>query len=168
MEDNKGSIAIYPGTFDPLTNGHVSLVRRGAKVFPQIILAVADETNKKTLFTLEERVEMASRVFAGDLNVHVEPFHGLLVNYVEKRGANVILRGMRAISDFEYEFQLALMNRKLKKSIETVFLMTDFRWLYISSTIIKEAAKLGGNVAGLVPSEVQNRLEKKFAQANGL
>ncbi len=157
-------VAIYPGTFDPLTNGHASLVRRGVKVFKKVIVGVANDTSKKTLFSLEERVAMANEVFADDDNIIAEGFSGLLVDYVQKRGAHVILRGLRAVSDFEYEFQMALMNRKLDKDIQTVFLMTDFKWMYLSSTIIKEVAKHGGNIKGMVPEAVVPKLYARFAQ----
>lgn len=154
--------AIYPGTFDPLTNGHVSLIRRGCQVFDSVIVAVAADTPKTPLFSLDERVRMAEEVFADHPAITVEPFTGLLVDYAERRGVNVILRGLRAVSDFEYEFQLALMNRKLKRHIQTMFLMTDYQWLYISSTIIKAAASLGGDIKGLVPENVYRRLREKY------
>jgi len=157
-------VAIYPGTFDPLTNGHVSLVDRGLDIFDQIIVAVAHDSPKNALFTLDERVTMAKEVFAGEPRIIVEPFAGLLIDYVRKKKANAILRGLRAVSDFEYEFQMALMNRKLDHNIQTVFLMTDYRWLYISSTIIKDVAKLGGNIHGLVPEVVENKLLERFGK----
>lgn len=164
MAHHNSCVAVYPGTFDPLTNGHVSLVRRGIKIFGTIIVAVAADTGKTPLFTIEERVAMAEAIFADDHMVMVEPFQGLLVEYVKRRQADVILRGMRAVSDFEYEFQLALMNRRLEREIETVFIMTDYKWLYISSTIIKEAARLGGNIRGLVPDLVRERLADRYAE----
>ncbi|CAM2056993.1 Phosphopantetheine adenylyltransferase [Desulfovibrionales bacterium] len=155
-------IAVYPGTFDPLTFGHVSLVKRGLDVFNTIILAIASDAPKKTLFTLEERLTMAQEVFQDMPQVQMETFSGLLVDYVVRNEARVILRGLRAVSDFEYEFQMALMNRCLNRGIQTVFFITDYRWLYISSTIIKEAAKLGGDVRGLVPDPVFFRLREKY------
>jgi len=162
--DQKGPVtAIYPGTFDPLTMGHVSLVSRGLEVFDRIIVAVAVQTTKEPLFTIEERVVMAAEVFAGDPRVEVDAFDGLLVDYAVRREARAILRGLRAVSDFEFEFQLALMNRRLQRHIQTVFLMTDYRWLYISSTIIKQAASLGGNIRGLVPDAVVPHLYAKLA-----
>jgi pantetheine-phosphate adenylyltransferase len=165
MEDHpKSNAAIYPGTFDPLTFGHVSLIMRGLDIFENITVAVAKDTTKKTLFTLEERVFMAQEFFAHEPRVTVEGFEGLLVSYVEQKGAHAILRGLRAVSDFEYEFQMALMNRRLSRNIQTVFLMTDYRWLYISSTIIKEAAKVGGDVRGLVPDAVYLRLSEKYGR----
>ncbi|GAB6178229.1 pantetheine-phosphate adenylyltransferase [Desulfobaculum senezii] len=157
-------IAVYPGTFDPLTNGHVSLVKRGLTIFDKVVVAVAQDTGKNSLFTLEERVEMAQEVFADNPRVEVESFSGLLVNYVLKRGASVVLRGLRAVSDFEYEFQMALMNRRLARSIQTVFLMTDYKWMYISSSIIRQAASLDGNIQGLIPNLIVPRVYKKFAE----
>lgn len=155
-------VAIYPGTFDPLTNGHVSLTRRGCEIFDKVIVAVAIDSPKNPLFSIEERVAMAQETFSDNPQVTVEPFSGLLVDYVEQRGANIILRGLRAVSDFEYEFQLALMNRKLKERIQTVFLMTDYQWLYISSTIIKNAGKLGGEIQGLVPDNVYHEIRRRY------
>ncbi|MEA5088482.1 pantetheine-phosphate adenylyltransferase [Solidesulfovibrio sp.] len=162
MDAMRNCVAVYPGTFDPLTNGHVSLVRRAAKVFGSVIVAVAGDSHKTPLFSLDERVAIAEAVFDLDASVMVEGFSGLLVNYVKRRGANVILRGMRAVSDFEFEFQMALMNRKLDRSIETVFIMTDYQWLYISSTIVKEVAKHGGEIRGMVPELVRERVLEKF------
>ena len=161
------AFAIYPGTFDPLTTGHVSLIERGLDVFSSIVVAVAADTPKTPLFSLEERVEMTAEVFKDNPLVTVEPFKGLLVDYVAQRGSRVILRGLRAVSDFEMEFQMALMNRRLNRQIQTVFLMTDYRWLYISSTIIKEAAKVGGDVSGVVPDNVRARLKERYAQLRG-
>ncbi len=158
-------VAVYPGTFDPLTNGHVSLVRRAAKIFGTVIVAVAGDSHKTPLFSLEERVEIAERVFSHDERVLVEGFRGLLVDYVRSRQSNVILRGMRAVSDFEFEFQMALMNRKLDRSIETVFIMTDYKWLYISSTIVKEVARHGGDIRGMVPELVRELMLERFGLA---
>jgi pantetheine-phosphate adenylyltransferase len=160
-------LAVYPGTFDPLTNGHVSLVHRAAKIFGTVILAVAGDSTKSPLFDLEERVAIATEVFADDARVTVEGFRGLLVDYVRSRNAKVILRGMRAVSDFEFEFQMALMNRKLDRSIETLFVMTDYRWLYISSSIVKEVAKNGGDIRGLVPELVRERVLERYGLRNG-
>ncbi len=158
------SSAIYPGTFDPLTMGHVSLVRRARTVFDRITVAVAKDTTKTPLFTLEERVAMAREVFAFDDGIDVEDFSGLLVDYVARKGAGVIMRGLRAVSDFEYEFQMALMNRKLHRDIQTVFLMTDYQWMYLSSTIIKEAAKHGANIKGMVPDQIVPHVYARFAE----
>ncbi|NJB66632.1 pantetheine-phosphate adenylyltransferase [Desulfobaculum xiamenense] len=165
MEEKKREvIAVYPGTFDPLTNGHVSLVKRGLTIFDRVVVAVAQDTGKNSLFSFDERVEMARTVFADTPRVDVEGFTGLLVNYVMRRGASVILRGLRAVSDFEYEFQMALMNRRLARTIQTVFLMTDYKWMYISSSIIRQAASLDGNIQGLVPNLIVPRVYAKFAQ----
>ena len=152
-------VAIYPGTFDPLTNGHANIIRRGLRMFDNIIVAVAADTGKSPLFSLEERVAMAEKVFAKEPNISVEPFQGLLVH--------TVLRGLRAVSDFEYEFQIALMNRKLRPDIETLFLISDYRWLYISSTIVKTVASLGGDVRGLVPDHVLSCLRERFGFTHG-
>ncbi|WP_147821593.1 pantetheine-phosphate adenylyltransferase [Salidesulfovibrio onnuriiensis] len=164
MAELNPRLAVYPGTFDPVTKGHVSLTKRGLKIFDQVVFAIARSTPKKTLFTLEERVDMAKQAFADEPNVIVEPFDGLLIDYVARRGAGSILRGLRAVSDFEYEFQMALMNRKLDRDIQTVFLMTDFKWMYLSSTIVKEVAKHGGNIKGLVPGDLIPKVYKRFAE----
>ncbi len=155
MKQNHENTAIYPGTFDPLTNGHVSLIDRALTIFDTVIVGIAADTHKKPMFSLEERVEMAKVALAqyGD-GIIVEPFHGLLVQYAKDRKVKVILRGMRAVADFEYEFQMALMNRRLARDVQTMFLMTDYRWLYISSTIIKEVVRSGGEVRGLVPDHI--------------
>lgn len=155
--------ALYPGTFDPLTNGHMSLVRRGCEVFDHIIVAVASDTQKNTLFSLSERVDLAREAFQNLPNVSVESFRGLTVDFAEKKGVQAILRGLRAVSDFEYEFQLALMNRRLQRNIQTIFLMTDYQWLYISSTIIKAVASQCGNIRGLVPENVRIALACKYS-----
>ncbi|TVM20029.1 pantetheine-phosphate adenylyltransferase [Oceanidesulfovibrio indonesiensis] len=157
-------LAVYPGTFDPLTFGHVGIIKRGLDVFDQIVVAVAVKTSKSPLFNLKERIALARETFADNDRVTVESFDGLLVDYVVERGAKAILRGLRAVSDFEYEFQMALMNRRLNHQVQTVFLMTDYRWLYISSTIIKEAARAGGDVRGLVPDPVYYRLMERLGR----
>jgi len=162
---HKERIAVYPGTFDPLTNGHLSLIRRSRELFDRIVVAVAAATPKMPLFTLEERVQLAREAVGNrDSGIVVESFDGLLVDYVAKRGSCILLRGLRAVSDFEYEFQLALMNRRLRRDMQTVFLMTDYQWLYISSTIVKAAASLGGDVHGLVPDCVERALRRKYAE----
>jgi pantetheine-phosphate adenylyltransferase len=166
MEDQCLRLAVYPGTFDPLTNGHISLVRRGLDVFDRVILAIARDTYKTPVFSLEEREEMAKDAFAGTSGVVVETFSGLLVDYVQQCGARVILRGLRANSDFEYEFQMALMNRRLKRNIHTMFMMTDYKWLFTSSSIIKQTAEAGGDVQGLVPDMVWQRLKKRYGITN--
>ena len=160
-------LAVYPGTFDPLTMGHVSLIRRGLKVFDTIILAIAESTPKKTLFSGVERVELAREVFRGEARLVVESFDSLLIDYVESKGAGVIMRGLRAVSDFEYEFQMALMNRRLEREIQTVFMMTDFKWMYLSSTIVKEVARYGGDICGLVPGPVVKALQVRYGTGFG-
>jgi len=156
-------IAIYPGSFDPVTNGHIDIVKRGLKIFDRIIVAILLNPDKKYLFTVEERLEMLQDSMKDFPNVEVDSFDGLLVEYAAQRGARGILRGLRAMSDFEYEFQMALMNRKLNREVQTVFLMTGLRWIYTSSSIIKEAALFGGDIEGMVPPLVQKKLKEKFA-----
>jgi len=167
MAELNPKVAVYPGTFDPLTMGHVSLIRRGLKVFDKVILGVAESTPKKTLFSIGERVELAKEVFRDEERLTIEPFDSLLIDYVESKGAGVIMRGLRAVSDFEYEFQMALMNRKLDQEIQTVFMMTDFKWMYLSSTIVKEVAQYGGDVCGLVPGPVVKALQIKYGTKFG-
>ncbi len=161
MNANK-KIGVYAGTFDPFTYGHASIVRRALSMFDTIIIAVAKETNKQTLFELEKRVELTRASFPNQDRVIVLPFDGLLVNFAVQQNACALIRGLRAVSDFEYELQLALMNRKLCPQVETIFLMASFQWMYISSTIIKSAASLGGNVNGLVPAPVLEALREKY------
>lgn len=151
-------IALYPGTFDPVTNGHLSLIRRGCQVFDHVIVAVADRTPKPPLFTQDERVDMICEALGTQKNIEVVPFSGLTIGYAAERRACAILRGMRAVSDFESEFQLALMNRRLRRNIQTVFFMTDYRWLYVSSSIIKAAISHGGSIDGLVPELVRDTM----------
>lgn len=157
-----GKMAIYPGSFDPITNGHLSIIRRALTMFDSLTIAVASSPMKKTLFTLDERMELIQKSIKNDDRVFVDSFSGLLVDYVDSKKTNIVLRGMRALSDFEYEFQMSLMNRKLNKNIQTIFMMTDYKWLYTSSTIIKEAASLGGDIKGLVPNIVCQKLKEKF------
>jgi pantetheine-phosphate adenylyltransferase len=154
-------VAVYPGSFDPITNGHVDIIKRGLRMFDELIILIAYNPNKKTLFSVEERIGMIQEVIKDCKNVRVDCSAGLLVDFVKDSGANVILRGLRALSDFEYEFQLALINRRLNREIETVFLMTGYKWFYTSSTIIKEAASHGGSVKGLVPEIVNLKLIEK-------
>jgi pantetheine-phosphate adenylyltransferase len=156
------TIAIYPGTFDPITNGHLSILNRASKIFDRLIIAILNNPRKAPLFSIEERLEMMRDVLKSRPDVEVDFFDGLLVDYVASKEAHVIVRGIRAMSDFELEFQMALMNRKLNREIESVFLMTDYKWFYISSTIIKEAASFGGEIAGLVPPVVCRRLKEKY------
>ena len=155
-------IAIYPGSFDPITNGHLSLIHRSLEIFDELIVAVAVNPEKIPLFTTEERLKMLEETLRGIDNVSVDSFEGLLVEYVKKKKTNIVIRGIRALSDFEYEFQMALMNRRLERNVQSLFLMTDYKWFYISSTIIKEAAKLGGSIEGLVPKIVCQKLKEKY------
>jgi pantetheine-phosphate adenylyltransferase len=157
-------LAIYPGTFDPVTNGHLDIIQRGLKLFDGLIVAIACNGSKNPLFTVEERLEMLRETLKNVDAVEVTCFNGLLVEYAEKRNVDAVLRGLRAVSDFEYEFQMALMNRKLNKKIQTVFLMTGLRWIFISSSIIKEASQHGGDIRGLVPPIVHQRLNEKFCR----
>ena len=157
------TLAIYPGSFDPLTNGHVDIIGRGARLFDRIVVAILINADKAPLFTVDERVEIARAVFKDLPNVEVDTFDGILVDYVQRRKAQVIVRGLRAVSDFEYEFQMALMNQRLNHTIETVFMMPAEQYTYISSRIIKEVFSLGGQVRGLVPDMVEDRLRRKLA-----
>ncbi len=161
MDKNR---AIYPGTFDPVTNGHLDLLNRGKLIFDEIIVAVAKDTGKDPLFSLEERVEMVKEAVKNIDGVKAEPFEGLLVRYAEVRHARAIIRGLREVSDFEYEFQMALMNRRLNEKIETVFLMPNEKYTYLTSSIVREVASLGGNIKAFVPSNVYAILKKKFKE----
>ena len=156
------TIAIYPGTFDPITNGHLDLITRALRTFDEVIIAVAPSQKKQPLFTIQERLHFIHVAVKGLKNAKVDTFNSLLVDYVKKRKGNAILRGLRAISDFEYELQLAHMNRRLNTSIETVFMMPSEEYSYLTSTIIKEVASFGGSVKGLVPEEVEKALQEKF------
>ena len=158
-------IAIYPGSFDPLTNGHLDVVQRAAKLFDRVIVAVAKNESKHALFSLNERVNMVEKAVAGLPNVEVDSFDGLLVEYVVERKAKAIVRGLRAVSDFEFEFQLALMNRKLEENVETIFMMPKDTYTFLSSRIVKEIARLGGDVSQFVPPNVQVALQKKLKPA---
>jgi len=155
-------IAVYPGSFDPITNGHLDLIQRALKIFDHIVVAVATNAFKKSLFTIEERMEMIRGSLADNPNISIDSFDGLLVKYAKARKARAILRGLRAVTDFEYEFQLAMMNRRLEPEIETVFLMTGLRWVFLSSSILKEAAIHGGDIEGMVPEIVFQKLREKF------
>jgi pantetheine-phosphate adenylyltransferase len=158
-------IAIYPGSFDPLTNGHVDIIQRGSGLFDRIVVAIALNIEKSPLFTVPERVEIARKVFAGYANVEVDTFDGLLVDYARSRRASALVRGLRAVSDFEYEMQMALMNRRLNPDVETVFMMPAEPYTYVSSRLVKEVVALGGSVTGIVPTVVEDRLrEKKLAR----
>ena len=155
------TVAVFPGSFDPLTNGHVDIITRGTRLFDRIIVAILVNAEKQPLFSMEERVEIAREVFKDLPSVEVDTFAGLLVDYVERRNAHAIVRGLRAVSDFEYEFQMALMNQRLNGRIETVFMMPAEQYTYISSRLIKEVFALGGRVHGLVPDMVEERLRMK-------
>lgn len=155
------TLAVYPGSFDPFTNGHVDIVGRALKAFDRLIVAIAVNPAKEGLFSVEERTEMVRELYAGQSRVEVDSFTGLLVNYLKQRNASAVVRGLRAVSDFEYEFQMANMNRKLYPAAETFFLMTGNDYFYVSSSLVKEVAKLGGCLEGLVPSIVLERLLRK-------
>jgi len=158
----KEKIAIYPGSFDPITNGHLDIIQRGLTLFDKVIVTIAVNPSKNALFTIEERLEMIHESVKGIPNVEIDTFEGLLIDYAAKRNACAILRGLRAMSDFEFEFQMAMMNRRLNRDIQTVFLMTGFRWFFISSSAVKEVANFGGNIEGLVPEIVNKKLKEKF------
>jgi pantetheine-phosphate adenylyltransferase len=163
--ERKNSIAIYPGTFDPITMGHLDIIDRALNLFDKVIIAIAINPAKTPLFTLEERQAMIKKCFPEDYSrIEADTVSGLLVDYALQRKAKAIIRGLRAVSDFDYEFQLALMNRKLVREVDTLFLMPGFRWIYISSSIIKDAARHGGDVSDLVPEHVDRMLKQKFTQ----
>lgn len=163
-----GRIAVYPGTFDPLTNGHVDIIQRGAALFDRIIVAILVNSDKSPLFSIDERLRMARAVFASQPRVEVDTFDGLLVDYAQQRQADVIVRGLRAISDFEFEMQMALMNRHLNSSIETIMMMPAETYTYLSSRLVKQVFALGGSVRGLVPETVEARLQEKAPGGRGL
>lgn len=156
------NIAVYPGSFDPITNGHLDIITRGAKTFDKLIVGVLVNVDKKGLFDIEERVELIKRVTANLPNVEVISFNGLLVDFLKEQNANVILKGLRAFSDFEYEFQMALMNNKLNPNVETLFMMTSADYSFVSSSAIKQVANFGGPIDGLVPKEVIPDIFKKI------
>ena len=160
--------AIYPGSFDPLTNGHLDVIERAAKLFDKVIVAIANNDTKNPLFTLAERRDLVDRSVRLLKNVEADTFDGLLVEYVERRSGQAILRGLRAVSDFEFEFQLALMNRKLNERVETIFMMPKDTYTFLSSRIVKEIARLGGDVSAFVPPHVREALTKKLTKARNL
>jgi pantetheine-phosphate adenylyltransferase len=158
----KNSVAIYPGTFDPITYGHIDVVNRATQLFSNVIILVAQNPSKQPLFTGEERMAMIREIFRGKRGVEVDTFDGLLMDYARRRNARAVVRGLRAVSDFEYEFQMALMNRKLAPRIDTVFLVPHERFTYLNSTIVREVARLGGDVSDFVPASVQRRLRARL------
>jgi pantetheine-phosphate adenylyltransferase len=154
-------VAVYPGSFDPLTNGHVDIIERGARLFDRIVVAILRNAEKQPLFSVEERVGLLRDAFRDEPKVEIDTFEGLLVDYVAQRDVTVIVRGLRGISDFEYEMQMALMNRHLNPRVETVFMMPAEQYTYVSSRLVREVAALGGSVSGLVPTNVESRLESR-------
>jgi pantetheine-phosphate adenylyltransferase len=160
------TIAIYPGSFDPITNGHLDLIQRGSRLFDKLIVSILRHDAKEPLFSVEERMEMLREVVHVYPNVDVDCFNGLLVDYARERSATVLLRGIRAISDYEYELQMALMNRRLRPELETVFLMSNEAYSFISSRLVKEVFGLGGNINGLVPPSVETRLKRRLSKTN--
>jgi pantetheine-phosphate adenylyltransferase len=161
-ETMKNILAIYPGSFDPVTNGHLDLIERGAKIFDRLVVSILRNFEKDPLFSIDERVEMLREVTRPWENVEIDAFSGLLVDYARLREANVILRGIRAVSDYEYELQMAMMNRKLNKNVETVFMVPAVSYSYVSSSVVREIAQLGGSITGLVPPVVEERLRAKI------
>jgi pantetheine-phosphate adenylyltransferase len=156
--------AVYPGTFDPVTNGHIDLIRRSSRLFDHVVIAILENSEKTPLFTVEERAEMLEEVVKAQNNVSIVSFGGLLVDFVQRLGATVIVRGIRAVSDYEYELQMALMNRRLSSEVETVFMMPAEAYSYLSSRLVKEISRLGGSVRGLVPRQVERRLAAKYKE----
>jgi pantetheine-phosphate adenylyltransferase len=155
-------IAVYPGSFDPVTNGHLDLIERGSKIFSRLYVAVLRNQDKEPMFEIEERLEMLRQTTSAWPNVEVDSFHGLLADYARRKEARVILRGIRAVSDYEYELQMALMNRKLAPQVETVFMLPGEAYSFLSSRLVREVARLGGSLRGLVPPPVEERLKNKF------
>ena len=156
-------IAIYPGTFDPVTLGHIDVLQRAARIFDKVVISVSESSSKKTLFNLEERIELIKKAARNIKNIEVDKFNGLLVKYAEKKKAGAVIRGLRAVSDFEYEFQMALTNRKMSAKVETVFFMPNEKYSFISSTLVKEIASLGGDFKSFVPEAVWQQLKKKYS-----
>lgn len=161
------TIAVYPGTFDPITYGHINILQRATKLFDKVIIAVAADNYKNTIFSVEERLNLIDKCCEHSClkditNIEIEAFHGLLVHYLEKKNAGAIIRGLRAVSDFEYEMQMAAMNKTLNQRVDTIFLMTDTKYSFVSSSIIKDVATMGGNVDELVPPVVRDALKRKY------
>ena len=161
--EHRGVTAIYPGSFDPITNGHLDLIQRGSRLFDRLIISVLRNEAKEPLFSAEERIEMLREVVNGYSNIEVDSFHGLLVDHAARHSATVLLRGIRAVSDYEYELQMAVMNRRLNPALETVFLLANEAYSFISSRLVKEVFSLGGNISGLVPPSVEARLERRLS-----
>lgn len=155
-------VAVYPGSFDPLTNGHINIIERGLDIFDTIVVAVANNTSKRTVFTAQERVEIIKEVFKDEPRVNVVTFEGLLVDFCRQHGYRVILRGLRTVSDFEFEFQIAHANRQMYNEVDTIFMMTESEYSHLSSTIIKEIISLGGEGKGMIPAPVERELKKKY------
>ena len=158
----KQKIAVYPGSFDPVTNGHLDVIQRALKIFDKVIVAVGDNPGKKPLFTAAERIDMLKKSTKNMRGIEIDSFDGLMLDYVKKRGTNIIIRGLRAVSDFEFEFQRALMNRKVNEDIETIFIMTKGSYVFLDSSIIKEMAMFGGCIKDLVPDFVEKKLKEKY------
>lgn len=153
---------LYPGSFDPLTNGHVDIIQRGLKIFDHLLIAVLENPQKKPLFSTKERMSIIQEIFSDQKNIEIRSFHGLLVDFAKKNNIKIVVRGLRAISDFEYEFQMALMNRNLDPEIETFFMMPSVKYSFLRSKLVKEICKLGGSLKGLVPIEVEKKLKEKL------
>jgi pantetheine-phosphate adenylyltransferase len=168
LQSHSPSIAVYPGSFDPITNGHLDLIQRGSRLFDRLIVSILRNESKQPLFTVEERMEMLREVVCEYPNVEVDSFDGLLVDYAAARSATVILRGIRAISDYEYELQMALMNRRLRPDVETLFMMASESYSFISSKLVKEVFALGGNIAGLAPRNVEDRLSRRYVRGKAV
>ena len=164
LPPQRPTLAVYSGTFDPITNGHIDIIHRAMHLFDKVVITVARNANKTPLFSLEERTDMIRQCFLDQTErVEIDVISGLLVEYAARRGANAIVRGLRAVSDFDYEMQLALVNRKLERGIDTVFLMAGLRWIFLSSSMVRDVARHGGDTSGLVPSHVRTALKNKFA-----